>query len=103
MCVCVCVQVLELELEFRASDPEFHSLYIMSHLPLFIDITHALFLLLFSPSFSSLEPRMYVCSFKSLFLNMKYKKYHRDFTGAPVVKTPSFHFRGWGLDPWSGN
>ena len=43
MGVCVCVQVLEPELEFRASDPEFHSLYIMSHLTLFIDITHALF------------------------------------------------------------
>ena len=61
------------------------------------------FLSLLPPFFSSLEPRIYVCSFKSLFLNMKYKKYHRDFPGAPVVKTPSFHCRGWGLAPWSGN
>ena len=24
-------------------------------------------------------------------------------TGGPVVKTPCFHYRGHGLDPWSGN
>ena len=27
----------------------------------------------------------------------------RDFPGGPVVKTPCFHFRGHGFDPWSGN
>ena len=26
-----------------------------------------------------------------------------DFRGSPVVKTPCFHCRGYGLDPWSGN
>ena len=31
------------------------------------------FLSLLPPFFSCLEPRIYVCSFKSLFLNMKYK------------------------------
>ena len=25
-----------------------------------------------------------------------------DFAGGPVVKTPSFHFRGHVFDPWSG-
>ena len=28
---------------------------------------------------------------------------HRDFPGSPVVKTPHFHCRGHGFDPWSGN
>ena len=27
----------------------------------------------------------------------------RDFTGGPGAKTPPFHFRDWGFDPWSGN
>ena len=27
----------------------------------------------------------------------------RDFPGSPVVKTLSFHCRGHGFDPWSGN
>ena len=27
----------------------------------------------------------------------------RDFPGGPVVKTPSFHCKGRGFDPWSGN
>ena len=26
-----------------------------------------------------------------------------DFPGGPVVKTPRFHCRGCGFDPWSGN
>ena len=26
-----------------------------------------------------------------------------DFPGSPVVKTPPFHCRGHGFDPWSGN
>ena len=26
----------------------------------------------------------------------------QDFPGTPVVKTPSFHCRGHGFDPWSG-
>ena len=26
-----------------------------------------------------------------------------DFPGSPVVKTPCFHCRGHGFDPWSGN
>ena len=26
-----------------------------------------------------------------------------DFSGSPVVKTPHFHCRGRGFDPWSGN
>ena len=26
-----------------------------------------------------------------------------DFPGGPVVKTPRFHCRGRGFDPWSGN
>ena len=26
-----------------------------------------------------------------------------DFPGSPVVKTPRFHCRGHGFDPWSGN
>ena len=26
-----------------------------------------------------------------------------DFPGGPVVRTPSFHCRGRGFDPWSGN
>ena len=26
-----------------------------------------------------------------------------DFSGGPVVRTPSFHCRGHGFDPWSGN
>ena len=26
-----------------------------------------------------------------------------DFPGDPVVKTPRFHCRGHGFDPWSGN
>ena len=29
--------------------------------------------------------------------------HHCDFPGGPVVKTPRFHCRGLGLDPWSGN
>lgn len=37
----MCKLVGELELEFRASDPKFYVLSIMSHLPLFIDVTHA--------------------------------------------------------------
>ena len=33
----------------------------------------------------------------------KTKYYHkRDFPGGPVVRTPLFHGRGHGLDPWSG-
>ena len=31
------------------------------------------------------------------------KEKDRDFPGGPVVKTPRFHCRGNGLDPWSGN
>lgn len=27
----------------------------------------------------------------------------RDFSGSPVVKTPSFHRRGHGFSPWSGS
>ena len=27
----------------------------------------------------------------------------RDFPDGPVVKTPHFHCRGRGFDPWSGN
>ena len=27
----------------------------------------------------------------------------RDFPSSPVVKTPCFHCRGHGFDPWSGN
>ena len=27
----------------------------------------------------------------------------RDFPGGPVVKTPCFHYRGHGFDPWLGN
>ena len=27
----------------------------------------------------------------------------REFPGGPVVRTPRFHCRGPGLDPWSGN
>ena len=26
-----------------------------------------------------------------------------DFPGGPVVRTPRFHCRGQGFDPWSGN
>ena len=26
-----------------------------------------------------------------------------EFPGGPVVRTPQFHCRGHGLDPWSGN
>ena len=26
-----------------------------------------------------------------------------EFLGGPVVKTPRFHCRGRGFDPWSGN
>ena len=26
-----------------------------------------------------------------------------EFPGGPVVRTPSFHCRGYGFDPWSGN
>ena len=26
-----------------------------------------------------------------------------DFPGGPVVKTPQFHCRGHGFDPWLGN
>ena len=31
------------------------------------------------------------------------KEEKRDFPGTPVVKTPRFHCRGHGFDPWSGN
>ena len=27
----------------------------------------------------------------------------RDFPGGAVVRTPRFHCRGHGFDPWSGN
>ena len=27
----------------------------------------------------------------------------RDFPGEPVVKTPCFHYRGLGFDPWLRN
>jgi len=26
-----------------------------------------------------------------------------DFPGSPVIKTPSFQYRRWGFNPWSGN
>ena len=29
--------------------------------------------------------------------------YHRDFPGGPLVKTPCFHCRGHGFNPWLGN
>ena len=32
-----------------------------------------------------------------------YKNDNRHFPGSPVPKTPSFHCRGDGFDPWSGN
>ena len=31
------------------------------------------------------------------------RRVESDFLGSPVVKTPWFHCRGLGLDPWSGN
>ena len=31
------------------------------------------------------------------------KKMWYNFPGGPVVKTPSFHYREHGFDPWSGN
>ena len=34
---------------------------------------------------------------------LKYSTKHRDFPDGPVVKTPRFHFRGRGFDPWSEN
>ena len=37
------------------------------------------------------------------FENLALKITLRDFPGAPVVKTPSFHYRGHGFNPWSGN
>ena len=27
----------------------------------------------------------------------------KDFSGSSVVRTPCFHYRGHGFDPWSGN
>ena len=38
-----------------------------------------------------------ICGSQSL------KTTYWDFPGGPVVKTPSFHCRGLGFDPWSGN
>ena len=35
--------------------------------------------------------------------NSSSKKKAWDFPGSPVVKTPSFHCRGYGFDPWLGN
>ena len=31
------------------------------------------------------------------------KKMLREFPGCPVVRTPSFHCREHGFNPWSGN
>ena len=38
---------------------------------------------------------------KNTYLMFK-KKRSRDFPGGPVVKTPLFHCRGHGFDPWLG-
>ena len=32
-----------------------------------------------------------------------YQDRWRELPGGPVVKTPRFHCRGHGFDPWSGN
>ena len=37
---------------------------------------------------------------KKLFVK---KHTRRNFPGGPVVKIPSFHCKGHGFDPWSGN
>ena len=37
------------------------------------------------------------------YLFIYYKLLFRDFPGGPAVKTLSFHCRGHGFDPWSGN
>ena len=47
------------------------------------------------------------------YLSIKYHHFYRfffllkiflgDFPGSPVVRTPRFLCRGYGLDPWPGN
>ena len=43
------------------------------------------------------------CYLEIIRLNFCSIKPFWEFPGGPVVRTPCFHYRGPGLDPWSGN
>ena len=48
------------------------------------------------------ENKIQKISFFSLYWQ-DFKRLVTDFPGGPVVKTPCFHCRGHGFDPWLGN
>ena len=48
-----------------------------------------------SPNLTPLPVFLFLCGTPS-------KPFSRDFPGHPVVKTPCFHCRGHGFDPWLG-
>ena len=53
---------------------------------------------------SSRQGRQNCSEFKSVDQSGKKKRQNvGDFSGGPVVKTPHFHCRGHGFDPWLRN
>ena len=63
-----------------------------SHTPTHVEVqVHTSDLLYKNPTFQNTQPHSDI------------KRCAREFPGSPVVRTPCFHCRGPGFDPWSGN